>query len=284
MKNHLKTALLLGALTGILLLIGSAIGGRVGATFFLFISIAMNMGAYWFSDKLALKMSGAKPVTAAEAPDLYRMVTKLTASADLPMPRLYVIPSEQPNAFATGRNPQHSAVAVTEGIMKALTQDELEGVIAHELAHIKNRDILIASVAATIAGVISYLGMMARWGMMFGGGGNDEEGGGLGALAAAIVAPIGAMFIQLAISRSREFEADRVGAVISGRPEGLASALRKIESAAKEKPMEVNPAAASLFIVNPLSGMGRSMIKMFSTHPPTEERIRRLESMMAKVS
>jgi heat shock protein HtpX len=281
MKNTAKTVLLLGALTGLLVGLGSAFAGRGGAVFGFVIAAAMNLGSYWFSDKIALKMSRARPVTRAEAPELYAITEQLVRRAQLPMPRLYVIPSDQPNAFATGRNPEHAAVAVTEGIMQRLSPEELEGVLAHELAHVRNRDILIASVAATIAGAISFISTMARWGAIFGGGDDEESPGGfIGLLVASIVAPIAALVVQLALSRSREFQADRVGARISGRPESLARALRKLESAAKQIPMPVNPSAAPMFIVNPLQGAWvRGAAKLFRTHPPTEERVQRLMAM-----
>jgi heat shock protein HtpX len=245
----------------------------------------MNLGSYWFSDRIALKMSRARPVSRAEAPQLYAAVERLTRRAGLPMPSLHLIPSQQPNAFATGRNPAHAAVAVTEGILQILSPDELEGVLAHELAHVRNRDILIASVAATIAGAISFVATMARWGAMFGGGGDDDDnpGGIIGLLAASIVAPIAAMIMQMAVSRSREFAADALGAEIAGRPQGLASALRKLEVMSQRVPMAVNPSAAPMFIVNPLRGAwAQGASRMFSTHPPTEERISRLNQMAAR--
>ncbi|MDQ4149051.1 MAG: zinc metalloprotease HtpX [Actinomycetota bacterium] len=257
--------------------LGSLLGGRSGAALGLVLAVVLNFGSYWFSDKIALRMSGARPVSRAEAPELYALMSNLVQRANLPMPSLYVIPSQQPNAFATGRNPEHAAVAVTEGIMQMLTPEELEGVLAHELAHVRNRDILIASVAATIAGAISFVSTMARWGAMFGGR-DDREGPGIvGLLVATIVAPIAAMIVQLAISRSREFYADEVGARLSGRPQSLASALQKLEVGAKRIPMPVNPSAAPMFIVNPLRGAwAQGAAKLFSTHPPTDERVRRL--------
>lgn len=281
MKNNLKTVVLLATMSGVLVGLGSMVG-RGGAMFGLAFALVMNVGAYWFSDKLALKMSKAKPVSEAEAPELYSSVRRLTQGASLPMPSLYIIPSDQPNAFATGRNPQHAAVAVTRGLMQTLSRDELEGVLAHELAHVRNRDILIASVAATIAAAISFIAVMARWGAIFSGGGRDNEGpGGLvSLLVASIVAPISAVIIQMAVSRSREFRADAIGAQIAGHPQGLASALRKLEAGAKQRPMNVNQSAAPMYIVNPLRGpLARGASKLFSTHPPTEERIARLEKM-----
>ncbi|MBW3591264.1 MAG: zinc metalloprotease HtpX [Actinobacteria bacterium] len=281
MKNNLKTVVLLATMSGVLVGLGSMVG-RGGAMFGLAFALVMNVGSYWFSDKLALKMSKAKPVSEAEAPELYSSVRRLTQGASLPMPSLYIIPSDQPNAFATGRNPEHAAVAVTRGIMQTLDREELEGVLAHELAHVRNRDILIASVAATIAAAISFIAVMARWGAIFSGGGRDNDGpGGLvSLLVASIVAPISAVIIQMAVSRSREFRADAIGAQIAGHPQGLASALRKLEAGAKQRPMNVNQSAAPMYIVNPLRGpLARGASKLFSTHPPTEERIARLEKM-----
>ena len=269
-----RTTILMATLTGLLVVIGALIGGANTALLFLFIAAIMNLGAWFFSDKLALKMSGAQPVSEEQAPGLYQMVRELCTRADLPMPSLYVIPQEQPNAFATGRNPKNSAVAVTAGIMKRLSEDELRGVIAHELAHIRNRDVLIQSVAATIGGAITYLAYMLMW---FGG---DEDSGPLGliaGLALVILAPIAASLIQLAVSRQREYSADATGAEISGNPESLASALLRLEESAKEIPMQVNQAAEPLYIVKPFSGGG--MAALFSTHPPIEERVRRLRQM-----
>ncbi len=269
----LRTTILMAALTGLLVVIGALIGGPDTALMFLGIAALLNLGAYWFSDKLALKMSGAQPVSEQEAPGLYQMVRELTTRADLPMPRLYVIPQDQPNAFATGRNPKNSAVAVTRGIMSLLSEDELRGVVAHELAHIGNRDILIQSVAATIGGAITYLAYMLMW---F--GGDDESPFGLiGALALVILAPLAASLIQLSISRQREYSADATGAQISGNPESLASALLRLEEGAKAIPMQVNQAAEPLYIVKPFSGGG--IASLFSTHPPIEERVRRLRQM-----
>ncbi len=269
----LRTTILMASLTGLLVLIGALLGGPNTALMFLGIAAVLNLGAYWFSDKLALKMSGAQPVSEQEAPGLYQMVRELTTRADLPMPRLYVIPQDQPNAFATGRNPKNSAVAVTRGIMKLLSEDELRGVVAHELAHIGNRDILIQSVAATIGGAITYLAYMLMW---F--GGDDESPFGLiGALALVILAPLAASLIQLSISRQREFSADATGAQITGNPESLASALLRLEEGAKAIPMQVNQASEPLYIVKPFSGKG--IAGLFSTHPPIEERVRRLRQM-----
>jgi heat shock protein HtpX len=268
-----RTTLLMATLTGLLVVIGALIGGANTALLFLFIAAALNLGAWFFSDKLALKMSGAQPVTEEQAPGLYQMVRELCTRADLPMPSLYVIPQEQPNAFATGRNPKNSAVAVTAGIMKRLSEDELRGVVAHELAHIRNRDVLIQSIAATIGGAITYLAYMLLW---F--GGDDESPLGLiGSLALVILAPIAASLIQLAVSRQREYSADATGAQISGNPESLASALLRLEESAKEIPMQVNQAAEPLYIVKPFSGGG--IASLFSTHPPIEERVRRLRQM-----
>jgi heat shock protein HtpX len=268
-----RTTILLATLTGILVVIGFAIGGSSMALVFLGVAALMNMGAYWFSDKIALKMSGAKPISEQEAPGLYQMVRELTTRAELPMPSLHMIPSEQPNAFATGRNPKNAAVAVTQGITKLLSEDELRGVIAHELAHIGNRDILTQSVAATIGGAITYIAYMLLWV-----GGDDESPLGLiASLAMVLLAPIAATLIQLAISRQREYSADATGAQICGNPESLASALLRLEEGAKAIPMQVNQATESMYIVNPLSGGG--FTRLFSTHPPIEERVRRLRQM-----
>lgn len=281
MRNTLKTFILLAGMTALLLGIGQAAGGRNGLVVALVFAGLMNLAGYWFSDKIALSMSGAQPVSEGEAPDLYRMVRELCMRANLPMPRLYVIPSPTPNAFATGRDPEHSAVAVTSGIVDILSRDELEGVISHELGHVKNRDILISSVAAMIAGAISHLASMAQWAMIFGGYGRDrdEEGGGglLGGLVMMIVGPIAAMLIQMAISRSREYQADATGARICGRPQSLANALLKLEQANRRLPMDVNPAQAQMYIVNPLSASG--IARLFSTHPPMAERVKRLQEM-----
>ena len=284
MGNLFKTALLLTALTCLLVMIGGAIGGQQGLTIALVMALVMNLVSYWFSDKIVLRMYRAQPVDEASAPGLYRMVRNLAMRAQIPMPRVYVIPTDTPNAFATGRNPQHAAVAVTEGIMRILDQEELEGVLAHELAHVKNRDTLTMTIAATLAGAITYLAQMAQFAAMFGGRRADDEeghsgGGVLGSLAMMIVGPIAAMLIQMAISRSREYAADATGAQIAGKPWGLARALEKMEQASKIAPMEAAPATAHLFIVNPLRGGALS--SLFSTHPPIEERIARLRAMVS---
>jgi heat shock protein HtpX len=279
--NRLKTTLLLSLLTVLMVLMGSAIGGTSGMVFAFFLALAMNFFSYWFSDKIVLKMYGAQEITERDNPAFFGMVQRLAVQAGLPMPRVYLIPSESPNAFATGRNPDHAAVAATKGILRILTPEELEGVMAHELAHVKNRDILVATIAATFAGAISMLGSMLQWGAILGAGrGDDDEGGGglIGSLAMAIIAPIAAMLIQMAVSRSREYLADESGARICGQPLALANALRKLHNASHMLPMqEARPATAHLFIVNPLTG--GSLLKLFSTHPPMEERIARLEGM-----
>ena len=275
--NMLKTMLLMTGLTLVLLWAGNAIGGQSGLTIALIFALAMNAFSYWFSDRIVLKIYKAQEASKADAPELYEMLRRLARKADIPAPRVYIINQPQPNAFATGRNPEHAAVAVTTGIMRILSAEELEGVIAHELAHVKNRDILIGTVAATIAGAISYLAYMAQWAMIFGGGDDDEGGNPLVAIVMMIVAPVAAMLIQMAISRSREYAADAGGAKIAGNPRYLANALRKLNSASQQIPMKAEPATAHMFIVNPLSG-GR-MAKLFSTHPPMEERIARLEEM-----
>jgi len=282
-KNGFKTFILLAGLTALLLLIGQAMGGRSGLYMAFFMALLMNFIGYWFSDKIALKMSGAQEVTVDQAPDLHRTVERLSAQAGLPKPRVYVMPQETPNAFATGRNPEHAAVAVTEGIMRLLKPEELDGVLAHELAHIKNRDILISSVAAVMAGAISHVAYRAQGGAMFGmGRGDEEEGGGGGGnmiavILMAIIGPMAAMLIQMAISRSREFAADATGAKIihAGRP--LANALLKLEGYNKQLPMHVNPATAQMYIVNPLTAGG--ITKLFSTHPPIQERVDRLMAL-----
>jgi heat shock protein HtpX len=277
--NGLKTMVLMVTLTLMLVAIGGLLGGKSGMTFALIMAFGMNFITYWFSDKIVLKMYGAKPVTESEAPELYGIVRRLAHRAELPMPKVYIMDEDQPNAFATGRNPEHGVVAVTTGIMRILSREELEGVIAHELAHIKHRDILVGTVAATIAGAISYLAQMAQWAMIFGGRHDDEEGGGnpIAAIVMMIVGPIAAMLVQMAISRSREYGADAGGARIAGNPMYLANALKKLHMASQRIPMDANPATSHMFIVNPLSGGG--LLKLFSTHPPMEERIARLESM-----
>jgi heat shock protein HtpX len=276
--NNIKTMVLLVTLTLILVWAGGALGGRQGMTFALIFALGINFISYWFSDKIVLRMYKAKEVNEAQAPELYAMIRMLSQKAELPMPKVYLIDQEQPNAFATGRNPRHAAVAVTTGIMSILSREELQGVIAHELAHVKHRDILIGTVAATIAGAISYLAQMAQWAMIFGGHRDDEEGGNpIAAFAMMIIGPIAALIVQMAISRSREYAADQGGAAIAGNPRYLASALRKLHQASRQIPMKANPATSHMFIVNPLSGGG--LFKLFSTHPPIEERIARLESM-----
>ena len=279
--NTIKTGLLLGALTGILMLIGGSFGGQQGVVIAFIFAMAINFGSYWFSDKIVLRMYNAQAVSENEAPELYAMVKNLALKASMPMPRVYIIPGDTPNAFATGRNEQHAVIAVTEGILRILGRDELEGVLAHELTHIRNRDILIGSIAATLAGAIVMLAHMAQWAAMFGGAGrDDDEGGGsniVGLILMAVLAPIAATLIQMAISRSREYLADAGGAKISGKPYGLAGALEKLSLASQTMPMKANPSTAHMFIVNPLTG--RSLMNLFSTHPPIEERIARLRSM-----
>jgi len=282
--NTLKTVFLLGALTGLLMLIGGYFGGQKGVVVAFIFAMIMNFGSYWFSDKIVLRMYQAQEVSESQAPELYRMVKDLAMKASMPMPRVYIIPTDTPNAFATGRNENHAVVAATKGILRILNRDELEGVLAHELTHIKNKDMLIGSIAATIAGAIVMLANMAQWAAIFGGlGGRDnegEEGGGgmIGLIVMAILAPIAATIIQMAISRSREYMADAGGAKISGKPYGLASALEKISRAAHQVPLDANPSTAHMFIVNPLTG--RSLMNLFSTHPPVEERVARLRKMM----
>lgn len=278
--NGIKTMALMVTLTLMLVLVGAALGGKTGMTFALIMAFGMNFISYWFSDKIVLKMYGAKPVSESEAPELYSMVRSLSHRAQLPMPRVCIMDEDQPNAFATGRNPEHGTVAVTTGIMRLLSREELEGVIAHELAHIKNRDILVSTIAATIAGAISYIAQMAQWAAIFGGGRSDDDEGGSNPIAAIvmmIVGPIAAMLVQMAISRAREYGADAGGANICGNPRYLANALKKLEMASHKIPMNANPATSHMFIVNPLTGGG--ILKLFSTHPPIEERVARLEAM-----
>lgn len=278
MKNQIKTILLLGVLSAILIGFGGLLG-RQWVVGFAILAFAMNIGAYFFSHKLVLKMHGAQPLDQHQAPRLYAIVHELAMRAELPMPKLYLIPSMQPNAFATGRNPEHGVVAVTQGIMQILSERELRGVLAHELAHIKNRDILVSTIAAAVAGAISFIGNMLQWTAIFGGGGDEDAPSPLAAIVLAIFAPIGATLVQLGISRSREYLADETGARISGDPEALASALEKLERAAHVVPAaSATPATASLFIVNPFSGT-RGLVSLFSTHPPMDERIRRLRGM-----
>jgi heat shock protein HtpX len=279
--NQFKTFFLMLVLTFVFILVGTAIGGRSGAVYAFIFAALMNFFAYWFSDKIVLRMYGAKEVSQGEAPELYQIVGELVNKASLPMPKVYIIENDTPNAFATGRNPEHAAVAVTTGILRILSKDELMGVIGHELSHIRHRDILISTIAATMAGAISILASMARWGAMFGGyRSDDEEGGGGGnilvVILVSIFASIAAMLIQMAISRSREYLADEGGAHLA-HPLSLAKALGKLEVASQRIPMEANPSTAHLFIVNPLRGGG--VLSLFSTHPPIEERIARLEEM-----
>ncbi len=278
MTNILKTFILMAALTALFMLAGQVLGGQQGMVFAFAMALAMNFFAYWFSDKMALAMSGAREISRSEAQGLFNLVENLAGRAGLPAPRVYIIAKDTPNAFATGRDPHHAAVAVTEGLLKLLSRDELEGVLAHELAHIKNRDILISSIAAVMAGAISYLATMSQWAMIFGAGrrGDDEDsaGGFIGTLVMMIVAPTAAALIQMAISRSREYLADATGAAICGHPSSLASALQRLEDYSQRIPMNVNPATAQMYIVNPLTA--GTVANLFSTHPPIQERIRRL--------
>lgn len=281
--NYFKTTLLLVALTLLLLWVGGMVGGRDGMVFAFVIAMGMNFFSYWFSDKIVLMMYKAKEVTEQESSDYYRIVKELTARAGLPMPKMYIIPTNAMNAFATGRNPRHAAVAVTEGMLGSLSREELKGVLGHELSHVKNRDILISAIVATVAGAIMMLANMARYAAIFGGygGGRNEEenrGGGFAMLFLAVLAPIAALLIQMAISRSREYAADKGGAQIAGNPLALANALEKLQQAAVVRPMDAGQTTAHLFIVNPLSG--RSFASIFSTHPPIEERVKRLRAMV----
>jgi heat shock protein HtpX len=282
MGNNLKTAFLLTLMTVFVVMIGQALGGRNGAIMALVLAGAMNFFSYFYSDKIAIFSSGAQPVTREELPRVYQIVERLTAKANLPMPKIFVIPTQSPNAFATGRNPEHASVAVTAGILDLLTDDEMEGVLAHELGHVRNRDILISSIAATFAGAVTILARMAGYAAIFGGGGRgrDRDGGPLAAIAMMILAPIAALLIQMAVSRSREYQADATGAHFTGNPAALASALRKIESYATRIPMQVSPSQAHMYIIQPLIG-GISFGSLFSTHPPTAERIARLMGMRA---
>jgi heat shock protein HtpX len=278
MGNQIRTALLLAAMTACILIIGQLMGGRQGLILALFLAGAMNFFSYWYSDKLVLRMYRAKEVGPSQAPDLHALVSRLAQRAGLPMPKVFVIPQKSPNAFATGRDPEHAVVAVTEGLLQIMDRGQLEGVLAHELGHVKNRDILIGTIAATMAGAVMMLASMARWSAVFGGGRRDEGGGGaasgLGLILMSILAPLAAVIIQMAISRSREYLADDTGAAIAGTPEGLAGALEKLGAYARQIPMEANPSTAHMFIVSPLTG--RSLQTLFATHPPVAERVARL--------
>ncbi len=285
MTSQIKTGRLLGLLTAVLVLMGSAMGGRTGLVIALVMAVVMNVGSYWFSDRIVLSMYRAQQLSPEDAPGLFDLVGQLARNAGLPMPKLYLVPQEQPNAFATGRNPDNAAIAVTEGLLRLVSTDELAGVLAHEMAHIKNRDILVQTVASVVGGAVTSLATMLQWGAIFGmGRSSDEEGGGGGAFGAilmAILAPIAAMLIQMAISRSREYLADETGARLAGNPLPLAGALKKLDDYAHAVPMQgANPATESMFIVSPLSGGG--VAGLFSTHPPTEERIRRLRAMAGR--
>jgi heat shock protein HtpX len=278
MENRIKTVLLLAGLTAFLIFMGRVLGGRQGMYLAFGLAVAMNFFSYWFSDKIVLKMYGAQEVSPAEAPQLHQIVEELAREAGIPKPRVYIIPDESPNAFATGRNPEHAAVAATEGIMRLLTPTELKGVLAHEIGHVQHRDILISTIAATLAGAIMILANMAKWGAILGFGRDDDEGPGIvGILIMSIIAPIAAMLIQLAVSRSREYLADEAGAQLSHNPESLARALEKLSMGVERAPMDASPATAHMFIVNPLTG--RSLMNLFSTHPPIEERVARLRAM-----
>ncbi|HXV74886.1 MAG TPA: zinc metalloprotease HtpX [Candidatus Polarisedimenticolaceae bacterium] len=275
-SNMIRTTLLLGLMTGLFLAIGYALGGQAGLVIAFALAAVMNFGSYWFSDKIVLASHRAQPVDARQAPRLHAIVDRLVARAGLPKPRLYVLPERAPNAFATGRDPEHAAVAVTQGLLELMDEEEVEGVVAHELAHVKNRDILISSIAATLAGAVTMLATMARWGAIFGGGGRDDDnrGGLIGLIAMSILAPIAALVIQMAVSRSREYAADATGARMIGHPHGLARALGKLDQYSKRIPLHSSPASSHMFIVMPLSG--RAVMSLFSTHPPIEQRIRRL--------
>ncbi|HEX6590197.1 MAG TPA: zinc metalloprotease HtpX [Longimicrobiales bacterium] len=281
--NQLKVFLLMAGLTALLVVLGGYFGGQNGAIVFFVMAAVMNFAMYWWSDKVVLRMYKAKIIERADAPELYDMVDRLRQRAGLPMPTVAVAPSQQPNAFATGRNHEHAVVCFTTGIMQLIGKDELEGVTAHELAHIKHRHMLVGTIAATMAGAIAMLGSIVRWGAIFGGFSRDDDnGGGIGLLVMAIVAPIAAMILQLAISRQNEYVADATGARIAGDPNGLANALRKLDAYAHRIPMDVNPAAAQLAIVNPLSGVrGAALFQLFNTHPSTAERVARLTAMSA---
>ncbi|MGE5508865.1 MAG: zinc metalloprotease HtpX [Chitinophagales bacterium] len=280
MLNQLKVTALMALLTGLLVWVGNSVFGAQGALTFFLLALGMNFFGYWHSDQIALRMTGSRPLAPAEAPDLHALVATLAARAGLPAPQLYLSDALQPNAFATGRNPKHSAIAVTTGLLHMLKRDELEGVLAHELAHIKNRDVLVGTIAAALAGAVSMLANLAQWGLFYGGARDDEERGPgslVGTLLTVLLAPLAAVLIQMAVSRSREYQADATGAQFTGRPQSLANALLKLERGAQLRPMEVTPAAAHLFIVNPLSGGG--LVNLFSTHPPTADRVRRLQVM-----
>lgn len=279
--NQFKTAVLMSILTVIVIVFGRALGGQRGMVTAFVFALLMNGASYWFSDKIVIRMTGSRPIEREECPEVFQIVEKLTRNAGLPMPKIYLTPSPQPNAFATGRNPNNSAIALTEGITQLLNREELEGVIAHELSHIKNRDILISTIASVMAGVITTLADWAQWALLFGGfGGNDDEegsGSGLAALPLIILGPIAAMLVQMAVSRSREYLADSTGAYMAGSSAGLANALLKLEQGARMIPAEVSPAASHMFIVNPLTG--RQLMNLFSTHPPIEERVKRLRGL-----
>jgi heat shock protein HtpX len=275
-RNNVKTVVLLAVLGALFMGIGSFFG-QGGLVIGLVLGIVFVGGSYWFSDKIAVRAAGAQPVSEDQAPQLYAIVRDLTQRAGMPMPKIYISPAQQPNAFATGRNPEHAAVAVTQGLLQVVDQDELRGVLAHEISHVRNRDILLSSVAAAVALGITFLARMAMWGAIFGGGGRDRDGGNVfGALAMMILAPIAATMLQLALSRSREYEADRSGAALIGTGEPLARALQKIDAYAKQIPMNVDPAHATAYIINPLTGRQVQFANLFQTHPPTEERIARL--------
>jgi heat shock protein HtpX len=281
MGNTLKTTLLLAVLTVLFVLVGKAIGGQSGMIFAFGLAIVMNAGSYWFSDKIVLRMYRAREATEAESPQLHGIVRRLALAAGVPMPKVYILPEASPNAFATGRDPAHAAVAATEGILRVLSPEELEGVLAHEMAHVKNRDILIGTVAATLAGAIMMLASMARFAAIFGGRDDRQGGGGLQLLAMAILAPLGAMMVQMAVSRSREYLADETGARFCGKPEALAHALEKISSVSRRVPMQASPATAHMFIMSPLTGGG--LMSLFSTHPPVEKRVERLMAMRGRI-
>ena len=277
MGNQIKTALLLAVMTVFIVFIGQLLGGRHGMVLAFILAAGMNFFSYWFSDKIVLKMYRAREISPQQAPELYTLVEELTRKAGLPMPKVYIIPQESPNAFATGRNPENAVVAITEGLLNMMSKDELQGVIAHELAHVKNRDILIGTIAATMAGAVMILANIARWSAFFGGTGDDSDEGGLGILGVIVVsilAPIAAVVIQMAVSRSREYLADSTGSTFTGNPEGLAGALEKLGAYSRRLPMNASPQTAHMFIVNPLSG--KSMMQLFSTHPPLEDRIAKL--------